>query len=215
MTVGVSLEDWNRLIGDDKVYDLPRGPITADAGCEISGRRAAFGIPDGWAQRTASDMADIRAREADETTVCTQIYPLHVGPDLVYSITVNSAALPSRLLTTKNLLPLVLAVERNMGLRASTRVYGVAFGGMVGWLWHLQGPAEGIRFGRPDQPAIDVHCAELWGPVDADTVVKLLLVAPRASADEATIALSTVISSWRYGAPRPRGPGVEGPAPLR
>jgi hypothetical protein len=74
----------------------------------------------------------------------------------------------------------------------------VSLDGVAGWLWHLQGVAPGALFGRPQVATMDVHCSELWVSVDAFTVIKMLLTAPRARAHEAADGLSSVISSWRW-----------------
>lgn len=198
LRLGVDSADYNRLIGDGEVHSLAEGPIAADASLRIANRTARLGVPNGWEQRTSAEIAKIQALEGNEARVIAQLYPLAATPEVVYAVTVSSATVPAGFLTSDNLFRLVLIVEQSMGLRAVSRVDRVAFGGDVGWLWHLEGTMPGHLLSRPHQSSITVHCAELWAPVDARTVLKILLTAPPDNTQEATDALNTMISSWRW-----------------
>jgi hypothetical protein len=195
---GVFAADFKRLIGDGKVHNLAEGPIAADTSLRLANRTARLGVPNGWEQRTPTEIAEIQALDDEEARVIAQLYPLSATPDVVYAVTVSSRTVPAGFLASQNLLQLLCTVERDMGLRAVSRIDKVAFGGDVGWLWHLEGTMPGYLLGRPRQSSIPVHCAELWAQVDAHTVLKMLLTAPPSNKQEASNALNTVISSWRW-----------------
>jgi len=198
LRLGVPTADYKRLIGNGEVHGVAAEPTGADASLTIANRTARLGIPIGWEQRTPAELAAISATEADKGRVAAQLYSSTAEPQEVYSITVSSAAAPEGFFESKKLLRLVLNVEQDIGLRAVSRVDTVSFGADIAWLWHLEGTVPGRLLGRPDQHNIAVHCAELWAPVDARTVVKVLLTAPLDDAQAATGAFNTVVSSWRW-----------------
>jgi hypothetical protein len=199
LRLGVPSTDYERLRSDGELHSLAAtGSVAAHASLTIGNRTAQLAIPSGWAQRTPAQIAEIQAMEGDESTVIAQLYPSAATPDVVYAVTISRARVPSGFLRLKNLLQLVLIVERDMELRAVSRVEKVDFGGEGGWLWHLEGRVPGRLLGRPRQSAIPAHCAELWAQVDAGTVLKMLLTAPLQEAQEATAALDIMISSWRW-----------------
>jgi hypothetical protein len=201
LRLGFPSTGHDRLSGDGEVHRLAEGPIAEHASLRIGNRTARLGVPSGWKQRTSAEIAEIQASEGDEPSVVTQLYPLGATPGVVYAVTVSRVTVPADFLTPKNLLQLVQTVEHDMGLRAVSRIEKVDFGGDVGWLWHLQGRMQGRLLGRPNQSSIPAHCAEVWAPVDTGTALKILLTAPPAQAQEATAALNTMISSWRWDPP--------------
>jgi hypothetical protein len=195
---GVPSADYERLRGDGRLHRLAEGPIAGHAVLMIGNRTAQLAIPGGWQQRPPAQITEIQAIEGDGSTVIAQLHPSALAPGVVYAVTVSRTRAPVGFLGVKSLLRLVVAVERDMDLRAVSRIEKVEFGGEVGRLWHLEGRMPGRLLGRPDQPVISVHCAELWARVDAGTVLKILLTAPLQEAQEARAALDTVISSWRW-----------------
>lgn len=195
---GVPSTDHDRLRSDGELHRLTEGPIAGHASLMIGNRTAQLAVPSGWKQRPPAQIAEIQAIEGDEPTVIAQLYPSAATPEVVHAVTVSRVRVPAGFLRPKNLLQLVLTVERDMDLRAVSRVEKVDFGGKVGWLWHLEGRVPGRLLGRPCQSVIPAHCAELWAQVDAGTVLKILLTAPLQEAQEATAALNTMISSWRW-----------------
>jgi hypothetical protein len=195
---GVPSTDYERLRSDGQLHRLAEGSIAAHASLMIGNRTAQLAVPSGWEQRSPAQIAEIQAMEGDESSVIAQLYPSVATPDVVHAVTVSRVRAPGGFLRLKNLLQLVLTVERDMDLRAVSRVEAVDFGGEMGWLWHLEGRVPGRLLGRPSQSVIPAHCAELWAQVDAGTVLKILLTAPLQEAQEATAALNTMISSWRW-----------------
>jgi hypothetical protein len=198
LRLGVLSTDHNRLSGAGEVHTLAEGPSAEHARLIIGNRAARLRVPSGWKQRTSAEIAELQAVEGDGPTVIAQLYPQARTPDVVYALTISTVRVPANSLTLKNMLELVQTVERDMGLRAVSRVEKVNFGGDVGWLWHLQGNMPGRLLSRPHQAVIPVHCAEVWAPVNSATVLKLLLTAPPEQAQEATAALNTMTSSWRW-----------------
>lgn len=190
-----------RLSSDGEARTPVKGPVAEHATLQIGRRTAQLAIPSGWQQRSSAEIAELQAVEGDGSTVIAQLYPQARTPDVVYAVTISTVTAPADSLTLKNMLELVQIVERDMSLRAVSQVENVDFGGDVGWLWHLQGRMPGRLLSRPDQAVIPVHCAEVWAPVDSGTVLKVLLTAPPEQEQEATAALNTMISSWRWDPP--------------
>jgi TIR domain len=193
------------------VAHQPDGPSTEHASVRIGSRYASFDIPQGWAERTGVEISAIQAIEGDMGTVHSQLYRFN-NPDLIYALTILSAAMPASMLTPENIPQLVLSVEQYTGLRAVSDATPVSLDGTAGWLWHLQGVVPGTLFGRPQVATMDVHCSEIWASVDASTAIKMLLTAPRASAHEAADGLNSVILSWQWGDVEPASRLVEQPS---
>jgi hypothetical protein len=198
LRLGVPSTDYERLRSDGELHRLAEGSVAGHASLMIGNRTAQLAVPSGWKQRPLAQITEIQAIEGDESTVIAQLYPSAATPDVVHAVTVSRVRVPAGFLRLKNLLQLVLTVERDMDLRAVSRVEKVDVAGEVGWLWHLEGRVPGRLLGRPYQSVIPAHCAELWAQVDAGTVLKILLTAPLQEAQEATAALNTMISSWQW-----------------
>jgi hypothetical protein len=175
------------------------GPAPERASLRIGVRHARFDVPDGWAAQSAAKLAEIQVTEGDESTIHAALHRTGTDPELIYSMTIKSFAVPASALASENIPQLVRSVEKHTGMRSVSDLTPVSLDGLAGWLWHLQGVVSGALLGRPHVATFDIHCAEVLAPVDAFTTIKMLLTAPRASAHEAADALARVILSWQWG----------------
>jgi hypothetical protein len=179
----------------------PGDPAPERVALRIGVRHARFDVPHGWEAQSAAKISEIQGTEGDQATVHAALHHPGASPELIYALTIWSAAMPASMLAPENISQLVLAAEQHTGLNRVSDVIPVSLDGAAGWLWHLQGVVPGALFGRPQVATMDVHCSEMWASVDAFTAIKMLLTAPRAIAHEAADGLSSVIFSWQWGPP--------------